>query len=152
MAQNWGSWTPWTPELTGSTTDPSMGTGVTQRGGYTMNGTIVHWWAQIAFGTSPSAGSGFYQLALPVTPIARDVPLGNGVAVDLSESGEINPLIPYLVPSFAAYLETDATCAFIAAASTPGPAASVFLSDTVPFAWAAGDLINLAGSYEAATS
>lgn len=152
MTQNWGSWTPWTPIITASTTSPTMGSGVTQRGGYTQAGTIVHWWAQFAFGTSPDAGSGFYQFALPVAPVARDVPLGNGFAVDASASGKVYPLIPILAPTFAAFLSTSAIGVFLISVEASGGFSDIASGNAVPFVWAASDQINVSGCYEAATS
>jgi hypothetical protein len=61
-----GSFT-YNPTLTGSTTNPGLGSGSTVRGKYSRgaNGLVTATW-YIAFGTSPSAGSGQYLVSLPV--------------------------------------------------------------------------------------
>lgn len=151
MGQNWGSWTSWTPEITGSTTSPSFGTGATAVGGIRQDGTLVHWWMQLTWGSSPSAGSGYYQVPLPVTPIARDVALGHGAAVDASASFKAYPLIAVISTGLAGGLGTSPTAPFMWSTEAAGAVTDITCGASVPFAWAAGDLLNLAGCYEAAT-
>jgi hypothetical protein len=59
--------TDWTPTLTGSTTDPTLGTGASAVGRYTAAGKIVQGIGYILWGSSGvNAGSGTYSISLPV--------------------------------------------------------------------------------------
>lgn len=75
LANNWlsigGAWTPYTPVLTGASTNPTLGTGSTASGRFMQIGakTIIGN-ALIIFGTSgASQGGGTYTLSLPVSPL-----------------------------------------------------------------------------------
>lgn len=62
-----GTATAYTPALTATTTNPTLGTGGSVSGYYTRNGQLVTGVARIEFGTSgTNAGSGFYLVSLPV--------------------------------------------------------------------------------------
>src|SRR5688500_18859613 len=79
-------WTAWTPALTASTTNPTMGSGAVATGRYSQNGKTVTGWGHIKFGTSgAAAGSGLYMVSLPVAPkthATSTVAVGNGNLVD----------------------------------------------------------------------
>lgn len=56
----------WTPELTATTTNPTLGTGAVQDGLWHRNGQLVVARALVQFGTSGAdAGSGEYRISLP---------------------------------------------------------------------------------------
>lgn len=152
MAQNWGSWTRWTPTITGSTTDPSLGTGAVAVGGYIQMGTIVNWWMQITFGTSPNVGDGFYQFPMPVRPIELDVPIGTGFCLDLSDTYKVYPLTALIATGQADYLTTERSDPFVYNVADAASGAEITVGSAVPFTWAAGDKIHMSGSYEATTS
>lgn len=64
-----GIWTSFTPTITGSTTNPNIGSTGTAEGAYTMIGKAVFWRVCITpNGTGISAGSGGYAIAPPVSP------------------------------------------------------------------------------------
>ena len=61
------SWANWTPALTATTTNPTLGTGSVATGRYFQLGKLVVANFKIQFGTSgTSAGSGAYRVSLPV--------------------------------------------------------------------------------------
>lgn len=69
MGQNWGGYTSYTPTITGSTTDPTLGTSSTAAGRYRQHGTRVWGRVRFKFGASGvNAGSGTYGFLLPVQP------------------------------------------------------------------------------------
>jgi len=71
----------YTPALTATTTNPTLGTGSTAVGRYKQNGKDVSGWATIKFGSGGSAGSGTYEISLPVAPKTEAVEriIGSGV-------------------------------------------------------------------------
>jgi hypothetical protein len=63
-----GDWLTWTPALTGSTTNPNIGSTGSNIGRYQVFGKTVHWNITIiSGGTGIATGSGQYYLSLPVT-------------------------------------------------------------------------------------
>lgn len=85
-----GAWQSWTPTITGSTTNPTLGTSAVQEGFYCQVGKLVVAQAFITFGTaSVAAGSGAYSIPLPVaadTSTNRYMVTGNLYANDSSAS------------------------------------------------------------------
>lgn len=55
----------YTPTLGASTTDPSLGTSPVQSGYVLRTANAVDLWIWLQFGSSPSAGSGTYQISIP---------------------------------------------------------------------------------------
>ena len=87
-------WTAFTPVLTASVTDPTLGTSPKQEGRFIrLRGGLVVYRFLIQFGTSgTNAGDGQYQISLPVpatslTPSNVNTSMGSGVLFDWSESG-----------------------------------------------------------------
>jgi hypothetical protein len=63
-----GDWLTWTPILTGTTTNPNIGSTGSNIGRYQVFGKTVHWNITIiSGGTGIATGSGQYELSLPVT-------------------------------------------------------------------------------------
>lgn len=58
--------TSYTPTLTASTTNPTLGTGGTATGYYHRAGHVISVWFNITFGTGMTAGSGTYIIAQPL--------------------------------------------------------------------------------------
>lgn len=58
------AWQAYTPVLTGSTSNPSLGNG-TATGHYCKIGKTVHFTAKILWGSTTTNGSGFYSVSLP---------------------------------------------------------------------------------------
>jgi hypothetical protein len=82
-----GTWASWTPSLTASVTNPTLGTGSVAQGRYVQNGKVVTAVAYFAFGTSGvSAGSGGYRCSLPVNAVNSGYPFaaGSGAFIDVS--------------------------------------------------------------------
>ena len=123
----------YTPVLTASTTNPTLGTGGVATGSYCVIGDMVHYIAYIKFGTSGwSAGSGEYYVSLPVsasTSGASQYNLGTGYYYD---GGHWHILI--------ATRETATTCAMASATAAPY---SDELSHSEPLGKHAGDIISL---------
>lgn len=62
-----GEWTSYTPVLTASVTNPTLGTGSAQVGSYARIQNLIIYRFRISFGTSGiSGGSGSYRVSLPV--------------------------------------------------------------------------------------
>ena len=77
-----GEWTSYTPLLTGSTTNPTLGTGATSTGKYSRIQNLIIYKFSIFFGTSGFvAGVGNYRISLPVNSTG-------GKAFYSSESGQ----------------------------------------------------------------
>lgn len=74
------TWTSYTPAMTATTTNPTLGTGSSVLGAWTRSGKTVHARAYIKCGTSGTAtGSGTYRVSLPVT--ARTLSVGGHFGV-----------------------------------------------------------------------
>lgn len=75
----------YTPELTATTTNPTLGTGGVQLGWWTQANRIVAFWGRIRFGTSgTNPGSGFYRVSLPTaagTPGVASATLAAGMVL-----------------------------------------------------------------------
>lgn len=143
----WGTafpgYTAYTPVLTASTTNPTLGTGSVASGRYIRRGKEVSGHATIIFGTSGvAAGSGTYFISLPVAQRTADAgspplrrSLGTAELFDSSAS-------------------TPAAAMTITPASNPNVAAiRVFsgvnpVGDNVPWTWAASDRIQITFKYE----
>jgi hypothetical protein len=70
--QSLGAVGTYTPALTASSANPSLGTGGLAQGWYGLNGQKVDIWFHLSFGTSGvSAGSGVYRISFPpgLTPM-----------------------------------------------------------------------------------
>lgn len=76
----------YTPALTATTSDPTLGTGAFQNGVIHLNGEHVTAWITIRFGTGSAAGSGTYKIGLPSSyPIftgSQDTPVGTARLID----------------------------------------------------------------------
>lgn len=86
----WGTWATYTPTLTATGTNPTLGTGPTQLGRWTKEGTLATVAIYIALGSSGSAaGTGIYEISLPTEcpaePTwygAQEFIAGNGISID----------------------------------------------------------------------
>lgn len=131
------AWETWTPALTASTTNPTLGTGSTATGRYGRIQKVVFGNCRIVFGTSgTNAGVGFYFVSLPVTAQASGVAAGQGWIFD-SSTGLVRHVAIALdsTTRVSLYLE-NATNYAVAAGN--------------PWAWAASDQIQFYFEYEAA--
>lgn len=129
------SFSTYTPSLTGSSSNPTLGSGATADGRYYQIGKLVVVHVDIKFGTSSAAGSGTYSVSLPVSastsiPFAR---VGSGLCRDDSASAS------YVT---VASIATSSTVALFTDSGQVGAAS--------PFAWGDSDFLRLVLMYEAA--
>lgn len=135
----------WTPVLTASTTNPTMGTGAIASGRYTQNGKYVFCQFLIQFGTAGvNNGTGSYYVSLPVA--ARDISpqntsvstLGMGSIYNASTADRYELRIEW---------QTTTTGQLVYWQSVSNPDA---VTDTAPYAPAVNDKIAGYMMYEAA--
>lgn len=130
------AWETWTPALTASTTNPTLGTGSSQTGRYGRVNKLVYGQGQISFGTSgAAAGSGFYYTSLPVTAQSSGLLVGTFQIYDSSATA-----------SYFGFLVSDTTSRCLLYYNNP---ASV-VTNAAPFTWAASDFVRVQFYYEAA--
>jgi hypothetical protein len=131
------AWETWTPALTASTTNPTLGTGSTAAGRYGRVNKTVFGNCRIFFGTSgTNAGSGFYFVSLPVTAQGSGVMGGYGYIYDASTG---------LVRHTAIALDSTTRVALYLENAT-----NYAVGAGNPWAWAASDQIQFYFEYEAA--
>jgi hypothetical protein len=130
----YGAGTAYTPALTASTTNPSLGTGgfPETTGRYSQNGKIVTGYARVAAGTtSVTAGSGTYRISLPVTCAMDGVFDNRGVVVGSAYYSDSSaPTVNYVATAFATDGGTYAifrTVGGVISSTLPGLAASDFI-------------------------
>lgn len=136
-----GKWTSFTPTLTASTTNPTLGTGSGAVGGYSIWGKTVFYRFNIQFGTSgTNAGSGTYRISVPVNSNQPSSPQGS---IFLFDSSTGNGLVAGTM-----FVETSATWIDIFYQS--GTTTYAQVGSAGPWAWAASDQIRGTIIYEAA--
>lgn len=148
-----GAYDAYTPTLTASTTNPTLGSGSSATGYYKRLGHRVEGYATIQFGSAGvAAGSGYYGLLLPVEPVNRTRAIGIGYLVDNSDN------VRFLVASAAVstplwaantskaiiVVSNAAGAGFFTGANPVGAAA--------PWTWAENDQLLVTFSYEAAAA
>ena len=131
------AWETWTPALTASTTNPTLGTGSSATGRYGRINKTVYGNCRIIFGSSgTNAGSGFYFVSLPITAQASSVVAGSGYVYDASTG---------LVRHVSIALDSTTRVSLYLENAT-----NYAVSSTNPWAWAASDQIQFSFEYEAA--
>lgn len=136
-----GAWTSYTPTLTASTTNPTLGTGSTASGSYMQIGKVCIFRVRIVFGTSGvAAGSGTYLISLPVAGVTLQFPrpLVNVLIRDVS-TGDM---------WFGLGLYNSTTDVSLRVQTNSSGTA--WVTDSAPYAWAASDEILAFGTYEIA--
>jgi hypothetical protein len=129
-------WESWTPNLTASTTNPTLGTGSSRTGRYGQVDTLVYGQGQITFGSSGvAAGSGFYFVSLPITAQGSGRVIGQFQFYD-SSSGNV----------YLGSVISDTTTRGIMYYGAP----STVVTNGTPFIWAANDFIRYTFEYEGA--
>jgi hypothetical protein len=130
------AWETYTPTLTASTTNPTLGTGSSVSGRYGQVNKIVCGQGQINFGSAGVvAGSGFYFVSLPITAQSSGKVIGQFQFYDASASAV-----------YIGTLISDTTTRSLMYYNNP---ASV-TTNAAPFVWAANDFIRYTFQYEAA--
>lgn len=140
------AWTTYTPALTASTTDPTLGSGSTATGRWIQYGKIVFAAFYIKFGSSgANAGNGLYRVSMPVT--ARTL-MRNSFPVGIAWGFSGSVTLQYAgvelvnaggggIPDRVEFRRTDSS-------------GSQVFTDTVPFAWTNNSEIYGSCTYEAA--
>ncbi|WP_051486251.1 hypothetical protein [Nocardioides sp. J54] len=128
-------WTPYTPSWTAITTNPTIGNG-TLTGAYMQAGQLVHFRIALTIGSTTNTGSGGYAFSLPVATALPSTSCmgGGGVCFDTSAAAR----------RFRFLYVTDASRIRLMDAD------GAIVATNVPFTWATGDTLHIAGSYEAA--
>jgi hypothetical protein len=129
-------WETWTPALTASTTNPTLGTGSSRSGRYGQIDALAYGQGQINFGSAGvSAGSGFYFVSLPITAQGTGKVIGQFQFYD-SSAGAV----------YLGTLISDTTTRSLMYYNNP----SSVVTNSTPFTWAANDFIRYTFQYEAA--
>jgi hypothetical protein len=132
-------WQSYTPTLTGSGSNPTLGSGSSATGRYQRNGKTITGRADILFGSSGvAAGTGQYIISLPVAA-AVPLPRAMGTAILFDSSAG-------LFYTGVVYQGTTASNARVALNNN----ASLVASTGTPFTEAANDQFWLEFAYEAA--
>lgn len=133
----------YTPTVTGSVTNPSLGTGGAALARYTRIGNLVHMYGHVEFGTAPSAGSGYYAVSLPIEmgPVYVSSNLGGWHYDDASTGNN----------AFGAIrVDTTSTVKFTYPATWLGALTNV--GAAAPWAPAIGDILHFNVVYEITSS
>jgi len=138
-----GRWLPYTPVLTATTADPTLGTGGVAEGTWTRFGRTVIGNARIQFGSGggAAAGTGVYHVSLPTprqvqTPISGPQPTCGG-----GEMWDSSLTTRYVIcPTLTTASTTAVTILY---SGTTG-----VVTSTAPFTWAAGDHISINFMYD----
>lgn len=139
---NGANWTSYTPVLTATTTNPTLGSGSSQVGAYTAIGKIIVGYGTITFGTSGvNAGSGEYQVTFP-----KDCPEFFSSALGISYIND-SSLSDIYVASFFQSIGDNANQARLRLREGES---GQFVSDKTPFTWNTNDQIRFVFEYEAA--
>jgi hypothetical protein len=137
-------WRAYTPVLTASTTDPTLGSGATRKGRWIRLGNLIIYTFYIQFGTSgTNAGSGTYRVSLP-TPYHLGLYTSTQWAlgsIKLNESG---------AGGFTAVAQPRSTTENTDVTMFTSGSAGAAVTASVPWAWAASDAISGTLTYMAA--
>ena len=137
-----GAWAAYTPALTSSGTAPTLGTGNTV-GNYTQTGKKVDGTTEVLWGVSPTAGTGFYVITMPVAANLHgmaDLRVGTITLIKQSTGAQVN----------ADLVMVNATQAKFSYSTGTGTAAIAVSGITQPWVPANGDVYYAQFSYEAA--
>jgi len=137
-----GAWAAYAPTLTSSGTAPTLGTGNTV-GNYTQTDKKVDGTAEVLWGVSPTAGTGFYVITVPVAANLHgmaDLRVGTITLVKQSTGAQVN----------ADLVMVNATQAKFTYSTGTGTAAIAVSGLTQPWVPANGDVYYAQFSYEAA--
>lgn len=123
----------WTPSLTASTSDPTLGTGSAVAGSYVYSSSFLWCAFSVQFGTSGTgAGSGNYQITgFPANPVA-------GRATFLSGRGRLSDSSGSVVAYFDIVVNDSGVATFRYPATWP-TGTETYVTHSTPWAWAASD-------------
>ncbi len=131
------------PTVTASVTNPTLGSGPTQNGNWMATGKLVHAYGRIQLGAGATAGSGTYSILLPTPASTAAVNAAGHVGVcQLLRPGAL------LVNTYA---ELGDSTHFLMRHPAAWPSgASAVVTDAVPWAWQASDIIDFVIVYAGA--
>lgn len=141
------AWTSYTPTWTAVTTNPVIGNGNLD-GHYIQYGKTVHFRISMTAGTTTTFGSGAWGFALPVaakTGAFTNESMGSVAGLANHTGVSVITVVGNIV-SAATGLQQNGVNDFLMTPSNTGNG----LNSTVPFTWASGDHLWLAGTYESA--
>ena len=132
------AWDSYTPTMTGSGSNPSLGNG-TLEGFYKQIGKTVHFRMRWVAGSTTTFGSGEYRFALPVTAVSYPTmfPINGSVRIEDAGAQSYNNYLP-------AFRSTTTLAIYVVGTSNSTVGA------TTPFTFGNTDFIYVSGSYEAA--
>mgnify|MGYP000859542446 CR=1 FL=1 len=148
-----GAYTSYTPTLTASSVNPTLGSGSSATGYYKRLGRRVFGYLDITFGSSgAAAGTGYYGVLLPVQPANRDQPIGIGYILDSDDSLRLKVCTASVAVGLWAASTSKAVLlvdnapgdGFVTGDNPVGAAA--------PWTWSASDHILVNFDYEAAAA
>lgn len=141
-----GAWVSWTPVVTASSVNPTLGTGSVAAGRYAQVGKTVHATAFVQFGTSGvAAGTGTYAFSLPVT---IDTSANRNGVVGMAYFQDSSTTFTGLGIVLAGASSGTAVIQYQPNNNTTGLATT--LGAAAPWAWAASDTIRFNLTYWAA--
>lgn len=140
-----GAWTAYTPTWTAATTAPVLGNG-TLVGRYLKVGRTVQMTAQLTIGSSSTFGSGNLSLGLPAA--AASISGGSPGLLDVSVSRSVSPNFAIGKAPLSGSATTTGTI-WLPSVSTIGDWDA--WTSATPYTLAAGDIVRVYGTYQAAT-
>lgn len=133
----------YTPEITATTTAPSIGTTGYQFGAFSLQGRQCDWWVEIVFaGSGISGGSGTILVPLPMPPVMY-TQAGNAVNRTVG-GGYLNDNGTQVYGATCVVVASVSTTHFVVSAHTTSP---VTWTNSNPFTPAAGDALRVQGHY-----
>ncbi len=137
------AWDSFTPAFTSSGTAPNVGTTGAVTGAYRLRGKTVDYRVKIVYGGTGIAGTGDCNIGLPVTPktAVEDTAIGYATLFDTSAGAAAG--------RFGASVHCHSASGSLARISLGGSGGGVWTA-TAPFVPAAGDIVSISGTYEAA--
>lgn len=132
------AWTSFTPTLTASTTNPTLGTGSNRLGYYTQIGKLVIYAFEVRFGSSgTNAGSGTYRISLPVTAKADPLYARMG-SLTYSDASAFTARLGVAIIADPSFVELNFD------------GGTFYVANSAPFTWSNNDAIRGTLIYEAA--
>lgn len=144
----------WTPRLTATVTDPTLGAGSEAEGQWMQLGQIMFVWGRFRFGTTtgtpaPDGGSGNYVLHLPthVVDIHPDIFTAVGSVLGTAELGDNSSVTPNSRKAWVQLTDRGDINTAATAEMFIGDGTFNSVSNTSPFTWGARDRLAFFVSY-----
>lgn len=134
LATGTANWSAYTTTWSTSGTQPAIGNG-TLAAAFARVGNTIHFQIALTAGSTTTFGTNPWLFTMPVTALTGTYGVGSARLVDISTGNQ-----------YGRYVSMNSTTQVFML----GEAASSFVTATVPFTWANGDLLTLTGTYRAA--